>query len=660
MAFLSDLLALVTTPSGGLAYHLATLFAVQFILGVAFEHWARHRRNPDAIQLLVTGIGLLLARVLLIVAALLGRLGVVSFSVVAPPLERFLELSTLVLIAGSLLPILERHSRLRVPLLLFLLLMATAVYVGFAALWPTAEAQGIAYNDYWQAGVWECVTVGLLVLVTLAGLVWRRGDWGLMTSMFILWLFGHGLQCLLPSADSHVAGWVQLSNLAALPLLAALVYRYAMRSSWPSAGETADVQSWLRRGMSAARAGDHTLARRCFQTVRETDPDNVTALLWLAWLALTRLESLALLSRVLELDPENEHAHAGIRWARRPMPIQRNQVVIGTARRPQVEPLSGQLDRRTGMLADAMGVLLRFSWRVATALALLVALVFFVALAIDLQEAGGLQHLPSSIPSALGFTVEYLAGLAHGDMGTVARSAASLSAASVVSKLARALPRSLGLLAVSLTLAVLVGLPLGIGAGLRRKTHFSGLLVFLSVLGISTPSYLAAMLLVWGNVWLYRTTGADFLPVHGFGWDAHVILPALVLAARPAANVMRLGHNALVDVLDADFVRTAHAKGLGPWLVLMRHVLRAAGVPLVTTVAVSLRFSLAVLPIVEYIFSWSGVGEELLAAIQMQDTTTAIGMVLPLALLLVIVNLLLEILCPILDPRLRVKEVGAV
>jgi peptide/nickel transport system permease protein len=94
--------------------------------------------------------------------------------------------------------------------------------------------------------------------------------------------------------------------------------------------------------------------------------------------------------------------------------------------------------------------------------------------------------------------------------------------------------------------------------------------------------------------------------------------------------------------------------------VLLRHVLRAAGVPLVTTIAVSLRFSLAVLPIVEYIFSWSGVGQELLAAIQMQDTTTAIGMVLPLALLLVIVNLLLEILCPILDPRLRVKEVGAV
>ncbi|MDY7079567.1 MAG: ABC transporter permease, partial [Chloroflexota bacterium] len=298
--------------------------------------------------------------------------------------------------------------------------------------------------------------------------------------------------------------------------------------------------------------------------------------------------------------------------------------------------------------------------RVVSTIILLVALVFFVALAIDLGRGGGLQTWPSSISSAAGFTVDYLVNLTHGDMGVIAPPYPRSPTSSVSAELARALPRSLGLLAVAMALAVLVGLPLGIGAGLRRKTRFSGLLVFLSVLGVSTPSYFAAMLLIWLGVWLYRTTGADFIPLHGFGWDAHLILPALVLAARPAANVMRLGYNALVEVLDADFVRTAHAKGLGPWLVLFRHVLRAAGVPLLTTVAVSLRFSLAVLPIVEYIFNWSGVGEELLTAIQLQDTTTVIGMVLPLAFLFVIVNIFLEILYRIVDPRLRTKEAGAV
>jgi peptide/nickel transport system permease protein len=201
-------------------------------------------------------------------------------------------------------------------------------------------------------------------------------------------------------------------------------------------------------------------------------------------------------------------------------------------------------------------------------------------------------------------------------------------------------------------------MPLGVAAGLRRKTRFSGALVFISVLGISTPSYFAAMLLIWFNVWLYRRTGNSFLPVYGFGWDLHLLLPSLVLAARPAANVMRLGYNALAEVLDADFVRTAHAKGLGPRVVLLRHVLRNAGVPLLTTIAVSLRFSLAVLPIVEYIFNWSGIGEGLLAAIQAQDVVTTVGMVLPLAILFVLVNLFLEIVYPLIDPRLRTGEVG--
>ncbi len=89
-------------------------------------------------------------------------------------------------------------------------------------------------------------------------------------------------------------------------------------------------------------------------------------------------------------------------------------------------------------------------------------------------------------------------------------------------------------------------------------------------------------------------------------------------------------------------------------------MLRNAGVPLLTTVGVSLRFSLAVLPIVEYIFNWPGIGLRLLTAIQGQDTTTVVGMTLPLVLLFVSINLLLEVLCPLVDPRLRALEVGAV
>jgi peptide/nickel transport system permease protein len=688
MSLVLDFVEFVAVPPGDLVYHLVTLFAIQLILGVAFEHWNRRRRDPMAIRLLLTGVDCVFARLLLILIAVLDRAGVLSPNVVLPPLERFLDLVTLLLVIGAFLPVLEHRSRLGVVLLLSLLLITMSVYVAFATLWPQAEAQGVVYSGYWQETLWECFTIAVLVLALIAGVVWRRGDWGLVTCMLALWLTGHVLQFALPIPDFHAAGWVRLANLAALPLLAGLMYRRALSAPPIIVGNTADVQSWLRRGVLAARAGDRACARRCFQTAREAAPDSIFALLWLAWLAHTRLESLALFSRVLELDPKNENAHAGIRWAmRRPASGGPYEDLLGTGRpatgipRPEaISPpglsvlrdtlrpsrlregvrgeISAQRTRWLGGLGSTVSLFLRFTWRLLATPVIMVVLVFFVALAMDLGRAGGLGALPLSIPSAAGFTVEYLANLARGDLGVIASSYPAAPAALVASELARALPRSLGLLAVALALAILIGLSLGIGAGLRRRTRFSSVLVFLSVLGISTPSYFAAMLLIWFSVWLYRTIGVDFLPVHGFGWDAHLILPALVLAARPAANVMRLGYNALVDVLDADFVRTAYAKGLGPRVVLLRHVLRNAGVPLLTTVAVSLRFSLAILPIVEYIFNWSGVGQELLVAIQVQDTTTVIGMVLPLALLFVLVNLLLEILYLLVDPRLRVEGAG--
>ena len=290
----------------------------------------------------------------------------------------------------------------------------------------------------------------------------------------------------------------------------------------------------------------------------------------------------------------------------------------------------------------------------------MIALIFFEALAINLGQEGNLQALPSAVPFAAGFTANYLKGLTHGDLGVIASGHRTIAGTSVVDDLGRALPKSLGLLAFALLLAALVGLILGITAALRRASRFSELLLFVSVLGTSTPSFFAAMLLIWFATWLYQTTSTHIVPISGFGWDAHLILPALVLAARPAAVVTRLSYNALVEILESDYIRTATAKGLTPNLILLRHVLRNAGVPILTTVGVSLRFSLAILPIVEYIFNWPGIGLRLLKSIELQDTTAVVGMTLPLILLFVLVNLLLEVLYPLVDPRLRTSEVGAV
>jgi ABC-type dipeptide/oligopeptide/nickel transport system permease component len=278
---------------------------------------------------------------------------------------------------------------------------------------------------------------------------------------------------------------------------------------------------------------------------------------------------------------------------------------------------------------------------------------------VDLGQEGDILALPSAVPFAAAYTADYVRGLAHGDMGMLASRHRTVAGTPVIVELGRALPKSLGLLVVATALAVVVGLSLGAATALRRTSGWSGLLLFASVLGISTPSFFAAMLMIWFGVWLYRATGVHYFPISGFGWDGHLILPSLVLAARPAATVARLSHNALVEIVGSDYVRTAAAKGLRPPLVLVRHVLRSAGVPLLATGGVSLRFSLAVLPIVEYIFSWPGIGRRLLTGIHSQDTNAIIGMTLPLVLLFVVVNLLLEVLYPAVDPRLRGSGVGA-
>jgi ABC-type dipeptide/oligopeptide/nickel transport system permease component len=303
---------------------------------------------------------------------------------------------------------------------------------------------------------------------------------------------------------------------------------------------------------------------------------------------------------------------------------------------------------------------MRFVWRLLSVPLILVALIFGISLLVELGREGDVGLLPSSIPLAADFTVDYLGGLARGDLGRMMSPHRSVEGEPVVDELGRALPKSLGLLAVAVALAALVGLTLGIGTALRRADHFSRAVLFASVLGISTPSFFAAMLLIWFSVWLYRAAGQRLFPISGFGWDDHLILPALVLAVRPAAVMARLSHNTFSEILDSDYVRTAVAKGLTGRVVLVRHVLRNAGVPLLTTLGVSLRYSLAVLPIVEYIFSWPGVGQVLLTAIHTQDTTTVIGMTLPLVLLFVLVNVFLEYLYPRVDPRLRNLEASAV
>jgi ABC-type dipeptide/oligopeptide/nickel transport system permease subunit/predicted ABC-type transport system involved in lysophospholipase L1 biosynthesis ATPase subunit len=255
----------------------------------------------------------------------------------------------------------------------------------------------------------------------------------------------------------------------------------------------------------------------------------------------------------------------------------------------------------------------------------------------------------------------YLARAAQGDLGVTQRPMRTWfwvyeKETTVAELLGRSLDKSLVLLFVAVALGGLIGVPLGIVAAAVRRSHLSLTFIVLSIAGISIPSFFMAFLLQILEIKFCRYTGRALLPLGGFGWDGHIVLPALVLAARPIAQVARVSFVALTEVLDADYVRTARAKGLRARLVLIRHALPNAGVPILTALGTSLRFSLSSLPVVEVIFTWPGLGLVLLQAVQQYQAETAAATILCLGLLFIVVNMGLERIYRVVDPRLREEQ----
>ncbi len=282
MSLLQDTLELITGPPGALLYHLVTLFAIQLILGMAFGHWDRHRRDPTAKRLLWMAVGLLLSRASLMLIAVLDRAGLVSPSLILPPLERFLEFAALALIAWAFLPILRRKPRLSTTLLIVTLLLAAGLYAASATRWPQAETAAIDYNSFWQAQVWESATIILVGLALIASVAWRGNDWGLMGCTFGLWLSGHILQVTWPMkvTNTHIAGWVRFANLTALPLLTGLVYRQvllaptALSESEEATLGTIGILKAIRR-IEAGRDVDAALGLAASSIARALDADMV-------------------------------------------------------------------------------------------------------------------------------------------------------------------------------------------------------------------------------------------------------------------------------------------------------------------------------------------------------------------------------------------------
>lgn len=281
-----------------------------------------------------------------------------------------------------------------------------------------------------------------------------------------------------------------------------------------------------------------------------------------------------------------------------------------------------------------------------------VAIVFFVHLgllmAADFNVRGTPRPVPEVAATAVRESAAYFARLCQGDLGlTTGRYVRPVGEV-----LADAYPKSLGLLAASLGIALALGILFGMFAAVKRYSPLSLLAFVVTLLGVSTPSFFAAVLIQVFAIQWYAATGSRLIPLGGFGWDEHLLMPALVLAARPVAQVARVTFVVLGEVLDQDYIRTARSKGLRERVVLSKHALRNAAVPVLTALGVSLRFSLSSLPIVEFVFAWPGVGYQLLRAIAAGDLALATGLSLVIGLSFMAVETLLELSYRIFDPRL--------
>jgi ABC-type dipeptide/oligopeptide/nickel transport system permease component len=252
---------------------------------------------------------------------------------------------------------------------------------------------------------------------------------------------------------------------------------------------------------------------------------------------------------------------------------------------------------------------------------------------------------------AWGDTRTFIQNLANGDLGSIR---VGNSTVPIIDTLKEAYVNSMGLLLTALFAAALIGLPLGTIAAVSKGRWSSLSVLTLTIIGISVPAFFAALLLRTGELYYVRFTGRQLLKIAGFGWDyKHMLLPVLVLMARPLAYLTRASFLSLKRVMDEDFIRTARAKGLRPVYTVNWHAVPNIAVPVLTAMGVSLRFALIALPVVEFFFLWPGIGLRMLEAIEARQTIVVVTLALILGLTFLVLNLLLDMTYWLVDPRIR-------
>ena len=218
---------------------------------------------------------------------------------------------------------------------------------------------------------------------------------------------------------------------------------------------------------------------------------------------------------------------------------------------------------------------------------------------------------------------------------------------------------------ITLIIAMILGITFGVISALYKDTWLDKVIQIFSTLGMSVPSFFSAILFAWlfgyvlHNYTNLEMTGSlyeldDFGETVTIKWK-NLILPSIVLGIRPLAVVIQLMRNSLLEVLTQDYIRTAKSKGLSTYKIIKTHALKNALNPVVTAVSGWFASMLAGAVFVEYIFNWNGLGREIVNALNTLDLPVIMGSVLTIAAMFILINIFVDIIYGILDPKIRVK-----
>lgn len=297
--------------------------------------------------------------------------------------------------------------------------------------------------------------------------------------------------------------------------------------------------------------------------------------------------------------------------------------------------------------------------RFAEALPVILAVTFIVFVSVRLipgdpaRTVAGLEASDATVEAVredlgldrpvLSQYVTFLGGLAVGDLGT-----SYYYGTPVTREVLRRFPATLWLAVAGLALSIAIGVTIGTLSAVKRGTWLDrGILIF-GIAGVSMPSFWLALVLI-----IVFGVRLDWLPAGGYGTWRHMVLPALTLGLFGAGTIARLTRSSVLEVLQQDYVRTARSKGLHFRIVLFKHALRNAMVPVVTLLGLQLGAFLSRAVVTETVFGWPGIARLTVTAVLDRDFPLIQGSVLWLALVFIATNLLVDLVYALIDPRIR-------